>query len=176
LSSVAPCLLSVDGLFASPRRTDAAKQRTVAYLSGRGQRGQMFRPWVLITSYTTASARQCKCGRFSLPLYSKQERPLFTAALEQTSNVPTARDFGRSSGRVWRRASGLPYPASGRRSRLPPLLPSVAFLARVSTHAPRRRRRGRCPPLNTPIRRASATTTNFCHMSPPVWHINKVRI
>ena len=78
---------------------------------------------MLITSYTTASARQCKCGRFSLPLYSKQERPLFTAALEQTSNVPTARDVGRSSGRVRRRASGLPYPASGRRSRLPPFAP-----------------------------------------------------
>ena len=133
----------------------------------------MFQPWVLITNYTTASTWQCKCGRFSLPLYSKQERPLFTAALEQTSNVPTARDVGRSSGRVWRRASGLPYRT--RRpvdDRDPPSLP----LRRVSTHAPRRQRRGRCPPLNTPIRRAPATTTNFCHMSPPVWHINKVRI
>jgi len=98
----------------------------------------MFQPWVLITNYTTASTWQCKCGRFSLPLYSKQERPLFTAALEQTSNVPTARDVGRSSGRVRRRASGLPYPASGRRSRLPPSLPSVVFPARISTHAPRR--------------------------------------
>ena len=132
----------------------------------------MFRPWVLITNYTTASTRQCKCGPFSLPLYSKKERPLFTAALEQTSNVPTARDVGRSSGRVWQRASGLPYrtrrPVDDRDSPLP--LPSVAFPARVSTHAPRRRRLGRCPPLNTPIRRAPATTTNFCHESSCLAH------
>jgi len=38
--------------------------------------------------------------------------------------------------------------------------PSVAFPARVSTHAPRRRRPDRCPPLNAPIHRAPATTTN----------------
>ena len=121
---------------------------------------------MLITSYTTASARQCKCGCFSLPLYSKQERPLFTAALEQTSNVPTARDVGGSCVRVRRRASGLPYPASGRRSRLSPLpSPSVAFPPTVSTHAPRSRRPGRCLPLNAPIRRAPATKTNFYHMS-----------
>ena len=63
------------------RRTDAANQTTVAYLSGRGQRVQMFLAWVPITSYTTASTRQCKCGRFSLLPYSKQEHPLFTAVV-----------------------------------------------------------------------------------------------
>jgi len=68
-------------------------------------------------SYVTASARQCKFIRFSLLLYSKQERSLFTAALEQTSNVPTARDVGRLSGRIRRRACGLLYPGAGRRSR-----------------------------------------------------------
>ena len=67
-------------------------------------------------SYVTASARQCKFIRFSLLLYSKQERSLFTAALEQTSNVPTARDVGRLSGRIRRRACGLLYPGAGRRS------------------------------------------------------------
>jgi len=41
-------------------------------------------------SYATVSARQCKYGGFSLPVYRKQEKSLFTATLEQTSNVPTA--------------------------------------------------------------------------------------
>jgi len=161
------------------RRTDAAKQRTVAYLSGRGQRGQMFLPWVLITSYTTALARQCKCGRFSLPPYSKQERPLFTAALEQTSNVPTARD--RDVG--WpivqpRTTMGLAgvtgVQSTIATSPLPsPLrcVPSPHFDTCVT-----RRVSGRCPPLNVPVCWAPAMKTNFCHMSPPVWHINEVRI
>ena len=52
-------------------------------------------------------------------VYRKQERSLFTSALEQTSNVPTARNVGRSSGRVRRRACGLPYLRAGRRSRPP---------------------------------------------------------
>jgi len=38
--------------------------------------------------------------------------------------------------------------------------PSITFPARVLTHAPRRRRPNRCPPLNVPIRRPAATTTN----------------
>ena len=38
--------------------------------------------------------------------------------------------------------------------------PSVAFPARISTHAPRHRRPDCCPPLNEPICRAPATTTN----------------
>ena len=120
------------------RRTDAAKQRTVAYLSGRGQRGQMFLPWVLITSYTTALARQCKCGRFSLPPYSKQERPLFTAALEQTPNVPTARD--RDVGRPIvqpRTTTGLAGVTGVQSTIATSPLPSpfVAFPARILTHA-----------------------------------------
>ena len=63
-------------------------------------------------------------------VYKKQERPLFTAALEQTSNVPTAI--------VRQRACGLLYPASGRQSRL-----SFALHFCFLTDAPRRRRRGR---------------------------------
>jgi len=58
-----------------------------------------------------------------------------------------------------RTTAGLWSPVPGIRSTLA-TPPSVAFPARVSTHAPRRRRPGRCPPLNAPIRRAPATTTN----------------
>ena len=81
-----------------------------------------------MTHRVAASARQCKCSRFSLPLYRKLERSLFTAALEQTSNVLTSRNVGRSR----RRASGLPTrrPDDDRDSPLPsPLrhLPSLRF-------------------------------------------------
>jgi len=48
-----------------------------------------------------------------------------------------------SSGRVRMRACGLPHPASGWRSR-----PSVMLHVCVLTGAPRRRRRGRCPPFH----------------------------
>jgi len=50
-----------------------------------------------------------------------------------------------SSGRVRGRAWGLPHPASGWRSR-----PSVTLHVCVLTGAPRRRRRGRCPPFHAP--------------------------
>ena len=60
-----------------------------------------------------------------------------------------------STGRVQRRTCGLPYPASGRRSR-----PSVALHVCFLTGAPRRRRPGRCPPFHAPI--PPATSTN-CH-------------
>jgi len=57
-------------------------------LSGWGQQGQMvLLPGADNPSYSTASAWQCKCGRFSLPLYRKRKRSPFTAVLEQTSNV-----------------------------------------------------------------------------------------
>jgi len=55
-----------------------------------------------------------------------------------------------SSGRVRRRACGLPYPASGRRSR------SVALHVCFLTGAPRRRRPGRCSPFHAPIPPASS--------------------
>ena len=48
------------------RRMNAKKQRTVAYLSGRGQ--MFLSPGAYNPSYATASARQCKCGCFSLPV------------------------------------------------------------------------------------------------------------
>ena len=56
-----------------------------------------------------------------------------------------------SCGRVRRRACGLPYPASGRRSR-----PSVALHVCFLTGAPRRRRPGRCSPFHAPIPPASS--------------------
>ena len=149
MSPVAPCLLSVDCLLLHGGRgphsrcthADAVKQRSVAYLSGRGRGNRCFCCRELITIVTLLSrpgsaktaASVCLCN-----VYRKQEISLFTAALEQTSNVPTARNVGRSSGGVRRRACGLLYPASGRRSR-----PSVALHVCVLTGAPRRRRPGR---------------------------------
>ena len=56
-----------------------------------------------------------------------------------------------SSGRVRRRTCGLPYPASGRRSR-----PSVALHVCFLTGASRRRRPGRCSPFHAPIPPASS--------------------
>jgi len=65
--------------------------------------------------------------------------------------VPTARNVGRSSGRVRRRAWGLPYPASGQRS-----CPSVLHVC-LLTGAPRRRRPDCCPPFHAPIPPATLT-------------------
>ena len=84
-------------------------------------------PWVLITSYATSSARQCKCVRFSLPLYTKQERSLFTARLEQTLNVPTAHNVGRSTGRVRQRACGFFRTRGPVGDRVPPSLSQPVF-------------------------------------------------
>jgi len=92
---------------------DTAKQRTVAYLSGRGRGNRCFCRRELITIVTPLSRLGSAKTAASVCLYSvyrKQERSLFTAALEQTSNVPTAI--------VRRRACGLLYPASGRQLRL----------------------------------------------------------
>jgi len=121
LSPVARRLLSVDRLLLHggrgphSRRTgaDAAKQRTVAYLSGRGRGNRCLCCHELITIVTPLSRPGSAKTAASVCLYSvyrKQERSLFTAALEQTSNVPTAI--------VRRRACGLLYQASGRQSRL----------------------------------------------------------
>ena len=117
MSSVAPCLLSVDHLLlhggrgphTRTRRTDAvaAKQRTVAYQSGSGQREQMLCRRELITIVTplrplsrpgSAKTAASVCLH---SLYRKQERPLFTAALEQTSNVPTAIIRPRPRAGLW---------------------------------------------------------------------------
>ena len=56
------------------------------------------------------------------------------------------------SGRIRRRACGLPYPASSRRSR-----PSVALHVCFLTGAPRRWRPGRCSPFHAPIPPASSS-------------------
>ena len=75
-------------------RTDAvaAKQRTVAYQSGRGQREQMLCRRELITIVTPLSRPGSAKKASSVCLYSvyRKQETLFTAALEQTSNVPTA--------------------------------------------------------------------------------------
>ena len=109
------------------RCTDSAKQRTVAYLSGRGQWGQMF----LLQrtdnpSYSTASAWQCKCGRFSLPLYRKQERSLFTAAM--SADCLAASHSGPMD---------FPYPGASRRSRSQPVFRQVCHGTRDQTAARR---------------------------------------
>ena len=116
------------------------------YLSGRGRGNRCLCRRELITIVTPLSRPGSAKTAASVCLYSvyrKQERSLFTAALEQTSNVPTA--IAR------RRACGLPYPASGRRSR-----PSVALHVCFLTGAPRRRRPGRCSPFHALIPRASS--------------------
>jgi len=56
-----------------------------------------------------------------------------------------------SFGRVRRRACGLPYPASGQRSR-----PSVALHVCFLTGAPQNRRPGRCSQFHAPIPPASS--------------------
>jgi len=88
------------------RRTDAvaAGQRTVAYQSGSGQREQMLCRRELITIVTPLSRLGSAKTAASVCLYSvyrKQERPLFTAALEQTSNVPTAIIRPRPGAGLW---------------------------------------------------------------------------
>ena len=113
MSPVAARLLSVDRLLLHGGRgphtrrtdTDAAKQRTVAYLSCRGRGSRCFCRRQLITIVTPLSRPISAKTAASVGLcsvYRKQERPLFIAALEQTSNVPTDRNVGRSSDRVRR--------------------------------------------------------------------------
>ena len=67
-----------------------------------------------------------------------------------------------SSGRVRRRACGLPYPAIGRRSR-----PSVALHVCFLTGAPRRRRPGHCPPFHRPFSRAHLPPCDVDRLSSP---------
>ena len=106
---LAPRLLSVDRLLLHGGRgphsirtdADAAKQRTVAYLSGRGRGNRCFCHRELITIVMPLSGPGSAKTAASVCLYSvyrKQERSLFTAALEQTSNAdrhhPAASDGG----------------------------------------------------------------------------------
>jgi len=77
------------------RRMDAeaGKQRTVAYLSSRGRGNRCFCRRELITIVMPLSRPGSEKTAASVCLYSvyrKQERSLFIAALEQTSNVLTA--------------------------------------------------------------------------------------
>ena len=164
MSPIALRLLSVDRLLLHGGRgphtrctdADTAKQRTVAYQSGRGRGNRCFCCRELKTIVTPLSRPVSAKTAASVCVYSvyrKQERSLFTAASEQTSNVPTTRNVGRSSGHVRRWACGLPYPASGQRS-----LPSVALHVCFLTGAPGQQRPSRCPPFHPPI--LPATSTN----------------
>ena len=149
MSPVAPRLLSVDHLLlhggrgSHTRRMDAvaAKQRTVAYQSGRGRGNRCLCRHELITTVTLLS-RPGSAKTAALvclnSVYMKQERSLFTATLEQTSNVPTTIIRPRPTAGLW-----SPIPASSRRSR-----PSVALHVCFLTGAPRRRRPGRCLPFH----------------------------
>ena len=112
MSLVALRLLSVDRLLLHGGRgphtrctgADAAKQRTVAYLSGRGRGNRCFCRRELITIVTPLSRPGSAKTAASLCLYSvyrKQERSLFTAALEQTSNVKTAIIRPRPTAGLW---------------------------------------------------------------------------
>ena len=111
MSPVAPCLLSVDYLLLHggrgphTRRTDAdaPKQRTVAYLScrarGRGNRCLCCRELItIVTPLSRPSSANTAASVCLYSVYRKQERSLFTAALEQTSNVPTTRGDGEQHG------------------------------------------------------------------------------
>ena len=112
MSPVAPRLLSVNCLLLHggrgphSRRTDAdaAKQRTAAYLSGRGRGNRFFCRRELITIVMLLSRPGSAKTAASVCLYSvyrKQERSLFTATLEQTSNVPTAIIRPRPTAGLW---------------------------------------------------------------------------
>ena len=93
-------------------------------------------------------------------LYRQQERSLFTTALEQTPNVPTAdhpRCWPIVQPRPTRRRTRLDnrptsYLGASRRSR-----PAVAFSACILTGVPRRRRPGSCPLFHVPIPPATST-------------------
>ena len=118
MSPVAPSLLSVDHLLLHggcrpyTRRMDAvaAKQRTVAYQSRRGQREQILCRHELITIVTPLRRPGSAKTAASVCLYSvyrKQERSLFTAALEQTSNVPTSIIRPRPTAGLWSPIPGI---------------------------------------------------------------------
>jgi len=77
-------------------------------------------------SYTTASARQCKCGRFSLPPYETRK------STEMSASRPAASDGGPVDFR---------YPASAAGQRLRPPSHSQPAFRRV-------RRSGRCPVMD----------------------------
>jgi len=82
-------------------------------------------------------------------VYKKQERSLFTAALEQTSNVLTA---------IVRL-----HPTAGLWSLMPSIRSTIASLCRAARllfdmcAMPRRLRPGRCPPFHAPIPLATST-------------------
>jgi len=112
LVALALRLLSVDRLLLHGGRGphsrctdgDAAKQRTVAYLSGSGRGNRCFCCRELITIVTPLSRPGSAKTAASVCLYSvyrKEERSLFTEALEQTSNVPTAIIRPRPTSGLW---------------------------------------------------------------------------
>ena len=133
MSPVAPSLLSVNRLLLhgghGPHTrcmdADAAKQRTVAYLSGKGRGNRCFGRHGLIAIVTPLSRTGSARTAASICLYSvyrKQERSLFTDALEQTSNVPTTRNVRLSADR----------PTAGLWSPIPSIRSAIASLRRAA--------------------------------------------
>ena len=130
--SLGACYQSIDCCFTAAVaafQTHGRRRRETkdSGVSGRGRGNRCLCLHELITIVTPLSRPGSAKTAYSVCLYSvyrKQERSLFSAALEQTSNVPTAI--------VRRRACGLLYPASGRQSRL-----SVALHVCFLTGAPR---------------------------------------
>jgi len=92
----------------------------------------------------------CFCRRALITLVTPLYRP---GSANATTSVCLSREQERPLRcrpiiwpcQTW--GCGLPYSGAGRRS-----CPSVAFPAHISTHAPRRRRPGCCPPFCVPIR------------------------
>ena len=104
ISRISRSLHSGRGPHSRRMDAEAAKQRTVAYLSSRGRGNRCFCRRELITTVTPLSRPGSEKTAASVCLYSvyrKQERSLFIAALEQTSNVPTAIIRPRPTASLW---------------------------------------------------------------------------
>jgi len=103
--SIACCFMAAVARIPDARTpADAAKQRTVAYLSDRGRGNRCFCHRELITIVTPLNRPGSAKTAASVCLYCvyrKQERSLFTAALEQTSNVPTNIIRPRPTAGLW---------------------------------------------------------------------------
>jgi len=155
LSPVAPRLLSVDRLLLHggvARIPDARTPRNkgqwrIKAIGGRGNR--CFCRRELITLVTPLSQPGSAKTAASVCLYSvhrEQERSLFTAALEQTSNVPTAIIRPRPTAGLW-----SPIPSI--RSAITSLRRAACLLFDRCATAPET---GRCSPFHAPIPPASS--------------------
>jgi len=119
-------------------------QWRIKAVGGRGKRCFCRRELItIVTPLSRPGSAETAASVCLYSVYRKQERSLFTAALEQTSNVPTA---------IVR-----PRPTAGLWSPIPSIRLASASLHRVALHVciltgvPRCRRPGRCPPFHVPI-------------------------